>query len=268
MVLFRMFELNMLLRKMKFCIWMILVPGLRVINFSVDFKLTRLGSEHGWVFVEREYLTDSTLVSVGLGEDASFDIEFIHAHNANVIVVDPTPRAINHFQQIVSSFGAPKEGNYLAGGQQPISSYDLTRVSRNNFVMVPKALWIETGRIDFYSPKDPHHVSYSITNLQKTSESIKVDSICFRDLLIHSNISVTDIGIIKLDVEGAATEILLNIFKDGFRPKQILVELEEMFKISLTNVLKLRLLAKILSESGYCVRHSDGVANFTFEQNQ
>ena len=263
-----MLALKNLLRKMKFRSWMILVPSLKVINSSGHFKLTRLGSEHGWVFVERQYLTDSTLVSVGLGEDASFDIEFILAHNAKVIVVDPTPRAISHFQQIVSSFGKPKEGNYIAGGQQAISSYDLTRVSRNNFVLVPKALWIETGRIDFYSPRDLHHVSHSITNLQKSSESIKVDSICFRDLLIQSNITVTDIGILKLDVEGAATEILSNILKNDFRPKQILVELEEMFKISLANLHKLRLVGKMLSKSGYSVRHSDGVANFTFEHNQ
>ena len=52
------------------------------------FKLARLGSRYGgWSFIDSPALRGSTIVSCGLGEDASFDVEFAAAYGA---VVEPT----------------------------------------------------------------------------------------------------------------------------------------------------------------------------------
>ena len=74
-----------------------------------------------------------------------------------------------------------------------------------------------------------------------------------------------DIKLLKLDVEGAATEVLLNILNDGFRPRQILVEFEEIFTFSIGNVRKLKLISKSLLEADYELISTDYAANFIYE---
>ena len=39
------------------------------------------------------------------GEDASFDVEFTTRFKARIIIVDPTPRAIDHFEAIQKRLG-------------------------------------------------------------------------------------------------------------------------------------------------------------------
>ena len=252
-------------RESKFYARTLFIPKLRRVSLDATHRVTRLGSQHGWAFIERDYLDSSILISVGLGEDASFDIDFMNMYKAKVYVVDPTPRSINHFQEIVSKFGNRKICEYVLGWRQPIESYELLNVSNNNLVLVPKALWITSGIIKLYSPKNPNHNDFSITNLQKTLETIDVPCITLRDLLSEYKISFGSVGILKLDIEGAATEVLTNIIREGFRPKQILVEFEEIFVVSIRNWRKLRMITNFLDDSGYLLVHSDHVANFTYE---
>jgi hypothetical protein len=47
-------------------------------------------------------LSNAKVLTCGLGEDASFDVEFASKYNAEAIVVDPTPRAIQQFAEIVT----------------------------------------------------------------------------------------------------------------------------------------------------------------------
>src|SRR3569832_187068 len=78
--------------------------SLRVARHS--YNLLRLGSCYGgWTFVEDPALCGSVMISCGLGEDASFDIEFAARFGAQVLLVDPTPRAIKHFEEISSKYG-------------------------------------------------------------------------------------------------------------------------------------------------------------------
>ena len=77
-------------------------------NFK-DAKLDNiifLGTAYGgWSFVEEDNLKNCTIISAGLGEDASFDIEFASKYDARIIIVDPTPRAIKHYDEIINSLG-------------------------------------------------------------------------------------------------------------------------------------------------------------------
>jgi hypothetical protein len=87
-------------------------------------NLLRLGSDYGgWTFEPSTDLQNSAIVSCGLGEDASFDIEFASRFGAKVIIVDPTPRAIRHFDEIQKRVGQPAVQSYVKGGKQPIASY-------------------------------------------------------------------------------------------------------------------------------------------------
>jgi FkbM family methyltransferase len=252
-------------RNLKYRLRIHFVPKLREDTSSKFGKITRLGSEHGWSFLEKDYLKSCILISVGVGEDISFDVDFANRFNAQVYLVDPTPISLLYFQLVKTNFGKPKKFDYVEGGVQPVDSYELTNVSNENFRLISKALWIYSGFVEFYAPRNPDHNSFSITNLQGTAEKISVPCITFRDLLSELEIDLHEVGILKLDIEGAATEVLANIIYEGFRPKQILVEFEEVFVLSIRNLQKLRHISELLDNSGYFLVYSDHIANFTFE---
>src|SRR5690242_14406642 len=100
--------------------------------------LMRLGSGYGgWTFRPSPDLDGATIVSCGLGEDASFDVEFAARFGARVIIVDPTPRAIAHFDAIAARFGQPATSPYVAGGCQPATAYDLAALDAGSLVLEP-----------------------------------------------------------------------------------------------------------------------------------
>src|SRR5687768_17443632 len=78
-------------------------------NIDVDrgsHKIVTLGegSYGSWSFVDDPTLYGSTIISCGLGEDASFDVAFARRYRAHVVIVDPTPRAIGHFGEMASRY--------------------------------------------------------------------------------------------------------------------------------------------------------------------
>ncbi len=124
-----------------------------------DLKLIHLGSKYGgWTFVDSESLYGSTIISAGLGEDASFDIEFATKFSARVIMVDPTPRAIQHFKYITANLGNLRRLNYHKTGCQPIESYDLSKIDSEQLKLINKALWNEKATLKFFSPPNAKYV--------------------------------------------------------------------------------------------------------------
>ena len=74
----------------------------------LEKNLVRLGSVYGgWTFENKKFIWFAIL-SCGLGEDASFDIEFANKYNAKIIIVDPTPRSKIHYNNIKQSLGNSK----------------------------------------------------------------------------------------------------------------------------------------------------------------
>lgn len=196
-----------------------------------NFKIITLGSKYGgWSFVDHANLIDSTIISCGLGEDASFDIEFTKRYKSNVILVDPTPRAITHFHSIVDNLGSIKLSKYNNNGLENISSYDLRFLKKSQIRLVDKAIWINNSFVNFYTPRDKSHVSHSITNFQN-NYSTETDNILVQattvEQLIHE-FKLSTLPILKLDVEGAETEVIKDLLSKGIFPTQILVEYDEM----------------------------------------
>ena len=65
-----------------------------------------MGSEYGkWCFVDHQDLYNSIIISGGVGEDISFDVDFASEYNAKIFLYDPTPRAIKHFETVSENFG-------------------------------------------------------------------------------------------------------------------------------------------------------------------
>ena len=148
-----------------------------------SYETKRLGTEYGgWNLIDFQKLNNTTIISAGCGEDISFDIEFLNTYGGKVILVDPTPRSIKHLEQVFNSVGNKKTKDYVDGGNQKIESYDLENIQTEQLIIKNLALFNEDGiTVKFFPPKNPEHVSHSISNWQKgetnSNKSIEVETI-------------------------------------------------------------------------------------------
>ncbi len=228
---------------------------LRKLKFSNSENVVCLGSDYGgWSFLNDKNLENKFIISAGLGEDASFDIEIINKYNCKVICVDPTPRAIDHYKQIIDNSGSPRSNFYKDGGKQNISSYDLTKINKDNFILINNALYnVDNEELKFFAPKNKNHVSHSINdwqnNYKKTSDFIKVKTITIKSIL--NKFDINNLEILKLDIEGAEIEVIKNILDEKIFPNQILVEFDELNKINELAINRFEKVHQILLSKSY-----------------
>ncbi len=230
-------------------------------------NLARLGSSYGgWTFEPSSDLQRSTILSCGLGEDASFDVDFASAFQATVIIVDPTPRAITHFTEMQARVGQPAFEKYVKGGKQPTTAYDLRTVAANALILEPSALWIENTRIKFHAPRNPDHVSHSIVNVQGSSIQsagyIEVPAVTLETLIEKYDLAT--IPLMKLDIEGAEVKVIQSALEKRIFPRQLLVEFDEMHFPSDRSKKNAEDTDRVLRQAGYKCRYFDGVSNFLY----
>ena len=223
-------------------------------------ELKCFGSEYGhWCFIEHGNLQDCIIISGGVGEDMSFDIDFASEYNAKVILYDPTPRSIKHFELVSNNFGKESTRNYVSTGNQPIESYDLSNLTNENFVYREYALWNEKTKVKFFQPNSQNSVSHSITNMHRNYDVedfnfIEVDSIKLSD-----EISTLDKfpSILKLDIEGAALEVLEDLFENNIFIDQICIEYDEQNVPGKISGHRIESMNKLFDENEYSCIHKN-----------
>lgn len=192
----------------------------------IEKNLIRLGSAYGgWTILGDGSLNKGTVISAGLGEDASFDVEMINKYDCSVLAVDPTPRSSLHFDEIKKSFGANKINDYTEGGKQPISAYNLSKVNIENYQLLRFGLSDSNGQAKFYRPSSPGFVSHSLESNQNSSANdyFKIEVICIRKLLEKFG---KRISLLKLDIEGSEFRVLKSLSSNDLLPYQICVEFD------------------------------------------
>jgi FkbM family methyltransferase len=232
-----------------------------------EVPMVKLGTEYGgWTVEDTADLVGSTILSCGLGEDASFDIEFAARYDAKVVLVDPTPRAIAHFERICERYGMPAETRYTDWGNEKATAYDLSKVGPANFALEQVAIWNQRTRLKFYEPPNPGHVSYSIVNFQQNyrtdTPAIEVQAETPEALLAKHGIA--DLPLMKLDIEGAEVTVIHHMLDQGILPRQICVEYDELWAPSKESKRKVEEVDARLRENGYLCRHFDGTANYLY----
>ena len=166
------------------------------------------------------------------------------------------------------NFGRKNIQKYVSSGKQPVEAYDLSGLGAENLTHVGKALWNESTILNFFEPANQQHVSHSIVNFQhnyrEDTPCIEVQAITFSELLSEFDIDPNKLPLIKLDIEGAEIEVLTHCISQGIKPKQILVEFDELNVPSSKGYERVDQMHELLSQNGYEMARSDGQADFLY----
>jgi len=240
-----------------------------VVNKASGIEPISLGSEYGKKrLFDFDELIGSQIISCGLGEDASFDVEFAARYRAKVIICDPTPRAIKHYNNVIRRIGMEPEKTTSDYGAHDIEAYDLSGLNLRQLSLEKFALWTREESLRFFAPKNPSHVSYSITNFQHEYntdpqyEHIEVDTITLPSLIKKYNI--LQLPFLKLDIEGAEIEVLKDMLAQKIYPTQIAVEFDGLNFPSAKGRVDCLTIDSLLRKHGYLCYDFDGVADFLY----
>lgn len=184
-----------MLAKIKSVARMLFKPPVNSIDVKQSY--TVYGTEYGgWPLIDGSVDANSTILSVGLGEDVSFDIEVIERFGCTIHGCDPTPRSLAWLK--IQSLPA-------------------------NFHVHALGLGEKDGPATFIPPAKDAHVSFSATRGKgQSGNAIEID-VCTLPTLIE-RIGVDQIDVLKMDIEGFEYGVIDQLAATAIRPMQILVE--------------------------------------------
>jgi len=248
-----------IIKKIIFLLLDLIRPKIDQNNENIKHYGTFYG---GYDIVENENI--SNVISCGLGEDASFDLEIIDSKNCNVIAVDPTDRAKIHYKEIIKNLGKIKNKEYSSTGFQSIDSYNLQKVNTNNFKYVDRAVYDKSmNEIKLFLPENIDHVSASINKSKKYSENFFLTKcITIKEILLNQRI--LQIDILKLDIEGAEIVVIKDIIREKIFPKQIIVEFTDIRSLNIFKHIKILFVHLSLKKNNYRLVYINKKGDFTY----
>ena len=193
------------------------------------YNIKHIGTQYGGYDIFDDNLSQPIIISCGLGEDASFDIEMINIYDAKVFSIDPTPRSCEYYNNLKKRFGKIGNGKFNETGFLNVDLYNLKKVNNNNFRYINKAIWSEYDKeIQLFFPKNKNFVSLSINNKEQYDEKnyILSKTISYDQIIKKHNLEKVDI--LKLDIEGAEIEVIHSLLnqEEKIFPNQLIVEFD------------------------------------------
>lgn len=188
-------------------------------------ELLRLGTRYGgWIVLANCGLsTDSVCYSAGAGEDISFDCALAERFRCRVRIIDPTPRAIQHFNNL--------EKAVMTRERFPVNNstahyYTITAEDFGRLRFLPIGLADKDAELKFFLPKNPAHVSCSTMNLQKTDEYFTAKCFCLASIMRQQG--DVSIDMLKIDIEGAEYTVIKDMVASSLLPRLLLIEFDEV----------------------------------------
>jgi FkbM family methyltransferase len=208
------------------------------IDIKVDYEW--IGNDYGGFPAYLKCLNDKSIVfSFGIGEDISFDTNLYSRCQCKLFLFDPTPRSISY-----------------------INSQNLN----TNFHFLPIGIGPKSGKYDFYFPKNPNNVSGSIMTQKNVSNEsrISVQIKSWED--ICCDLKISNIDILKIDIEGSEYEIIDDILSSKIRVNQILIEFHSRY-FDNGDKMTINAINKIKSKGYKLFSISDSMEEFGFIKN-
>jgi FkbM family methyltransferase len=159
------------------------------------------GRGASWTFCPAPLLATSTVYSLGVGDDISFDLELIERFGVTVHAFDPTPRSI----EWIKAQALPTE-----------------------FVFHPFAIGAVDGTCRFSPPSDPSHVSHSLIPRDTPGPMIEVP--VHRLTTILRMLGHESIDLLKMDIEGAEYDVIGDLLQAEIHVGQLLVEFHHRWR--------------------------------------
>ncbi|CUQ68072.1 FkbM family methyltransferase [Candidatus Nitrospira inopinata] len=187
-------------------------------------ELLRLGTVYGgWIIPKDHSLTvDSLCYCAGAGEDISFECELVEYFGCRVRIIDPTPRALQHFRDLER---AVRSGERFPVNNSRSDFYSITEAHLGRLSFLPVGLANQDAEMRFYLPRNPAHVSCSVVNLQKTDRYFTAP--CVRLSSIMRQQGDRAIDLLKIDIEGAEYGVIEDLAVSESLPRLLLVEFDE-----------------------------------------
>ncbi len=188
-------------------------------------KMISLGADYGsWTIPDNFLSKNSVVYLAGAGVDITFDVELAEKYSCEVHIFDPTPRAKDYFENLVSDINKGK--NVPIDDSKKIF-YKITKENLKKLNFHEIGLWNKKDELKFFAPKNPAHVSHSVVNLQKTDNFFvaKVDRLSN----IMKNLQHQKIDLLKIDIEGAEYKVIESIIEDKLKIKVLCIEYDEAY---------------------------------------
>ncbi len=164
-----------------------------------------LGTEYGGYAVSMGALDpESVCFCIGAGEDISFETALADTVGCTVHVIDPTPRAVAHAEQVIAA-RTPRSGR---------------------LEVQPVGMWSSNGPSRFYVPRDPQAVSHSIVNMQHTDDYFEAE--CLTPATLMDRLGLDHVDLVKLNIEGAEYEVMRAFFSEGIMPTTVCITFDEL----------------------------------------
>lgn len=175
----------------------------RVARDANNYVWSKIGSiAHGkWLPIDL-LDNDMTVISGGIGLDVTFDYELEYEWGANVIAFDPTPSVLTALS---------------VGAIDPVPE---------RWLVVPCALANRDGTIELFPQVNPRYTDWSTLDIDEVGNGIVVKAVSLPSFLRQNGISNVDI--LKLDIEGAAPDVLFDTLANGYRPRIVCIEIEPL----------------------------------------
>lgn len=151
--------------------------------------------------------SNAVVYSFGVGGDLRFDLALADTSNCTVHLFDPTPRSIRF-----------------------MAAYK----NHPHFIFYPWGVWTSDGPARFFSPLTlfpgangevvQDYRSGSITNIGGAQDWFEAD--CLTLQTIMRRLGHSSIDLLKLDIEGAALDVMEHLLTTPVRPAQIIAEFE------------------------------------------
>ena len=187
-------------------------------------RLRRLGTVYGgWIIPADHGLTaESLCYCVGAGEDISFECALVEQYQCRVRIIDPTPRAVQHFKDLEQ---AVRSGKRFPVNNSQVDFYSITGAHIDRLQILPVGLAGTDAELKFYLPQNPMHVSCSVMNLQKTDQYFTAP--CLRLSSIMRQQGDSSIDMLKIDIEGAEYGVIEDLVMSSSLPRLLLIEFDE-----------------------------------------
>lgn len=219
-------------------------------------EMRRVGSHRHPYFIPDKLLhADSICYCIGAGEDISFDTELKVTYDCTVVILDPTPYGIDHFEKLKDHVARDVPFVISEGGHVVPFTYRISARQLDEIQFVPIGVWNEKTVLSFHDPQKENYASYSVCLFNESDKVIRAPVDRLGNIMRELGHALLDL--VKIEIEGAEYTVIDTIIEDRLDIKMIVVEFDEVYNPrNFGYHFRIRRSCKRLRQAGYVLVHS------------